>query len=82
MAKKIVTMKTVTDKDLQELQNSAGRAGDILMAAMAELARTGEYDVDDWALNPHEQAQMRGMTKREALKECVEVIAAAQREEE
>jgi hypothetical protein len=47
MSKRIVTVKSVTNVDLQSLQNSAGAAGDILMAAIAELARTGKFDRDD-----------------------------------
>jgi uncharacterized tellurite resistance protein B-like protein len=83
MAKKIVTMKSVTDADLQSLQNSAGQASDVEMAAIAELARVGAIDGDDWAWSStSDRRRITSMSQREALKECVEVIAAAQREEE
>ena len=83
MTKRTVTVKSVSDDDLQGLQNSAGAAGDIIMAAIAELARTGKFDGDEWtALEPHEVRRVNKMTKRQALKECVDVINAARRESE
>lgn len=83
MTKRTVTVKSVSDDDLQGLQNSAGAAGDIIMAAIAELARTGEFDGDEWtALEPYEVRRVNKMTKREALKKCVDVINDARRESE
>ena len=82
MAKKIVTVKSVTNAELQSLQNAAGAAGDIEMAAIAELARTGEFDGDDWALDLAERRRVDAMTKRDALKRCVEVIRDAQAQED
>lgn len=74
MARKIVTVKSVTDAELQLLQNAAGAAGDIEMAAIAELARVGKFDGDDWALDRTERRLVEAMTPHEALKLCVKAI--------
>jgi hypothetical protein len=73
-----MTKKIVTDAELQSLQNGAAAAGDIEMAAIAELARTGEFAGDDWALDTAERLRVNAMTQRDALRRCVEVIRDAQ----
>jgi hypothetical protein len=82
MTKKNITVKSVTESELQSLQNAAGAAGDIEMAAIAELARTGEFDGDDWALDTSERRRVDALTQRQALKRCVEVLRDAQAQEE
>ena len=74
MSKRIITVWSITNAELQRLQKLASAAGDFEMAAIAELARVGEFDGDDWILDARERRRVSAMTQREALVRCVELM--------
>lgn len=74
----MVTSKSVTEAQISGLQTSAGTAGDVMMAAICEVALKGSIDIDDWALSSKEARKVADMTRDEALTAVVDAINDAE----
>jgi hypothetical protein len=72
-------MTTLTDQQLHTLEAEAGAAGDLVTAATAQIALTGEVSEATIALlNAPERAAVAVITQGEARRACAAVIEEAE----
>lgn len=71
-------MTTITQEQIQALHDSAGQAGDLLQAAICQVAMDGEADPQTLkVLSDSERAEIAQYDQESAIAECERVLADA-----